>query len=303
MALARPENSDPDVTIVGAGPGGLASALLLAYSGLNVVIVEKSSEVGGRTKIIEQDGFKFDRGPTFFHYPEVIEEIFQAIGLDAHKELGLIPLDPSYKLIFGQGGSIEATSDLDEMTERVRELSGDENAEGFRKYVKENRRKLLRSKSSLQSPWKGPLDLLSRKAMEAVSVLRPWSSVAGDLERLFTDERVRLAMSFQTKYLGMSPFHAPSLFTILAFLEYEHGIFHAKGGLGNITNRMAEIATDLGVDIRLETSVEELLLDGKKVLGVRTNHGDILCDKVVMNADFANAMTTLVPNRKRRKWS
>jgi phytoene desaturase len=101
----------------------------------------------------------------------------------------------------------------------------------------------------------------------------------------------------------MSPFHAPSLFTILAFLEYEHGIFHAKGGLGNITNRMAEIATDLGVDIRLETSVEELLLDGKKVLGVRTNHGDILCDKVVMNADFANAMTTLVPNRKRRKWS
>ena len=64
MALARPENSDPDVTIVGAGPGGLSSALLLAYSGLNVVIVEKSSEVGGRTKIIEQDGFKFDRGPT-----------------------------------------------------------------------------------------------------------------------------------------------------------------------------------------------------------------------------------------------
>ena len=55
MALARPENSDPDVTIVGAGPGGLSSALLLAYSGLNVVIVEKSSEVGGRTKIIEQD--------------------------------------------------------------------------------------------------------------------------------------------------------------------------------------------------------------------------------------------------------
>ena len=137
--------------------------MLLAHSGLDVLVVEKCAEVGGRTKIIEQDGFRFDRGPTFFHYPEIIEEIFQAIGLDAHKELGLIPLDPSYKLVFGQGGSIEATSDLDEMTESVRSLSGDENAEGFRKYVTENRRKLARSKSSLQTPWNGVSDLFSRK--------------------------------------------------------------------------------------------------------------------------------------------
>ena len=303
MALSKSVNSNPDVTIVGAGPGGLASAMLMAYSGLDVLILEKAGDVGGRTKIIEQDGFKFDRGPTFFHYPEVIEEIFQAIGMDAHKELGLMPLDPSYKLVFGQGGSIEATSDLEEMTERIRHLSGDENAEGFRKYVEENRKKLSRSKSSLQSPWKGPLDLVSRKAMEALSILRPWSSVAGDLERLFSDERVRLAMSFQTKYLGMSPFQAPSLFTILAFLEYEHGIFHAKGGLGSITQRMADIARDLGVEIRLNTPVEELILDGKKVVGVKTRDGEVLCDKVVMNADFAHAMTELVPNEKRKKWS
>ena len=103
MALSKSVNSNPDVTIVGAGPGGLASAMLMAYSGLDVLILEKAGDVGGRTKIIEQDGFKFDRGPTFFHYPEVIEEIFQAIGMDAHKELGLMPLDPSYKLVFGQG--------------------------------------------------------------------------------------------------------------------------------------------------------------------------------------------------------
>jgi phytoene desaturase len=303
MAMSEAQRADPDVLIVGAGPGGLASAMLLAHSGLDVLVVEKCAEVGGRTKIIEQDGFRFDRGPTFFHYPEIIEEIFQAIGLDAHKELGLIPLDPSYKLVFGQGGSIEATSDLDEMTERVRSLSGEENASGFRKYVTENRRKLTKSKSSLQSPWNGVSDLFSRKALEAASVMRPWATVASDLKRLFPDERIRLAMSFQTKYLGMSPFQAPSLFTILAFLEYEHGIFHAKGGLGSITERMADIAIGLGADIQLSTPVEELLLDGKRVVGVRTEKGEIRCDKVIMNADFANGMTSLVPNDKRRRWS
>ena len=125
----------PTAIIVGTGPGGLASALLLAHSGVDVTMLEKESKVGGRTKLIHKDGYTFDRGPTFFHYPEVIEEIFQAIGRDAHEELGLMPLDPSYRLVYGAGGSIDATSDLDLMTERIRELAGDSNAEGFKKYV------------------------------------------------------------------------------------------------------------------------------------------------------------------------
>ena len=296
-------NSDQDVLIVGAGPGGLASALLLAHSGLKVRVIEKTPFIGGRTRIVEHNGFKFDNGPTFFHFPEVIEEIFQAIGKDAHKELGLIPLDPSYRLVFGKGGSIDATCDLEAMTERVRVLSGDKDAEGFKRYIAENRKKLNRSRGCLQTPWKGASDLLSKRAISAATVLRPWASVASDLDRLFEDERVSLAMSFQTKYLGMSPFHAPSLFTILAFLEYEHGIFHAKGGLGSITTRMGEIAKEMGVEFVLETEVDEVIIEGKAVKGVRTKDVDYMTDKVIMNADFAHAMTTMIPNQNRKKWS
>jgi len=293
----------PTALVVGAGPGGLASALLLQYSGVDVTIVEKGDAVGGRTRIIEKDGYKFDRGPTFFHYPEVIEEIFQAIGRDAHEELGLIPLDPSYRLVYGAGGSIDATSNLDEMTERVRELAGESNAKGFERYVKENRHKLAVSKACLQTPWYSFTNVFSKRALKVAGVLKPWSNVARDLSRLFDDERVRLAMSFQTKYLGMSPFHAPSLFTILAYLEYEHGIFHAKGGLGSITVKMAEIAEQMGVKIRLDSTVDELVFEGKKVTGVKIGKEVLSADKVVLNADFAHAMTTLVPNKMRKKWT
>ena len=101
-----PNPNSQHIVIVGAGPGGLAASLLLAKAGVNVTVVERSKKVGGRTKVIERDGFKFDLGPTFFHYTEVIEEIFQAIGKDAHKELKLNQLDLNYRLIFGQGGEL-----------------------------------------------------------------------------------------------------------------------------------------------------------------------------------------------------
>lgn len=293
----------PTAIIVGSGPGGLASALLLAHSGVDVTVLEKESQVGGRTKLVHKDGYTFDRGPTFFHYPEVIEEIFQAIGLDAHKELGLMPLDPMYRLVFGAGGHIDATSNLEQMTDSIRELAGEKNANGFKNYVKQNRKKLELSKQCLQTPWTSPLNVMSKRAIRVATVLKPWASVAGDLGKHFDDERIRLAMSFQTKYLGMSPFHAPSLFTILSFLEYEHGIFHAKGGLGSITARMGEIAREMGVDIRCDTPVKSLIYEGKTVTGVRIEGKEIHADKVVVNADFAHAMTTLVPDEKRKKWS
>ena len=293
----------PNVAIIGAGPGGLASALLLAKSGVDVTVFERSSAVGGRNKVFDRDGFKFDLGPTFFHYPEVIEDIFKALGMDAHEELNLHKLDLNYRLIFGQGGQLDCTSDLEQMTQRIGELSGQDNANAFKRYVEDNRNKLAKSKACLQEPWNGPTDLLSKRAMRVASVLRPQRSVAKDLMKLFDDDRLMLAMSFQTKYLGMSPFNCPSLFTMLAFLEYEYGIFHPLGGLGSVSERMASIAKDLGVTFRMNEAVESVIMDGKTIKGVRTQKGAFLADRVIMNADFANGMTQLFPDNVRKKWS
>ena len=298
-----PTSNSQHIVIVGAGPGGLAASLLLAKAGVNVTVVERSSKVGGRTKVIERDGFKFDLGPTFFHYTEVIEEIFQAIGKDAHKELKLNQLDLNYRLIFGQGGELDCTSDLDVMRDRIAVLSGEKDANAFVRYVEDNRKKLHRAKACLQEPWNGPRDIFSKRVMRAATVLRPTRSVASDLMRLFDDDRLMLAMSFQTKYLGMSPFNCPSLFTILAFLEYEYGIFHPTGGLGSVPVRMAEIAKEMGVQFRLGEAVEEVIMDGKTAVGVRTEKGTLMADRVIVNADFANAMTSIVPNKARKRWT
>ena len=95
-----------DVIIIGAGPGGLASAILLAAAGVKVKILERLPTIGGRTSSIEADGFKFDLGPTFFLYPRVLEEIFAAAGTCSAQEVEMVRLDPQYRIIFGAGGEI-----------------------------------------------------------------------------------------------------------------------------------------------------------------------------------------------------
>jgi phytoene desaturase len=127
--------------------------------------------------------------------------------------------------------------------------------------------------------------------------------VDGDLGRFFSDPRIRLAFSFQSKYLGMSPFQCPSLFTILSYLEYEHGVWHPVGGCSAITQAMARICREMGVEIRLSEGVDGLLFEGRNAVGVRTASGEHRTDAVVVNADFSHAMTRLVPDHLRRRWT
>ena len=290
------------VIIVGAGPGGLASAMRLAGSGADVRIIERLDRVGGRTSALQEEGFTFDLGPTFFLYPPVLEEIYRDAGYELMDEVPMVRLDPQYRLIFGAGGHLDATSDIQRMEAEIRRLSpGD--GDGFRRYLADNRRKFDRFRPVLQSSFSGWKDVLTPQMMKMLPVLRPWNSLSDDLGRHFSDPRLQLAFTFQSKYLGMSPFQSPSLFSILSFLEYEYGVWHPRGGLNAITADMAEKAREMGVSIHLSEPVEEVLFSGRRAVGVRTTRGTYPADAVVMNADFARAMTRMVPNRNRRRWT
>ncbi len=230
------------VAIVGAGPGGLAAALLLAKEGVPVTVFEKEPAVGGRTRVMRTPrGYSFDLGPTFFLYPRILADIFAACGERLQDHVALRRLDPQYRLVFEGGGTLEATPDLARLEAEVARLAPAD-ARNVRHFLDDNRRKLARFRPVLEQDFSSPLDLVSPAMLAALPSLRPFTSVDRDLRRYFADPRVRLAFSFQTKYLGMSPFRCPSLFTILSFLEYEHGVFHPIGGCGAVSEAMARLA-------------------------------------------------------------
>ena len=290
------------IVIVGAGPGGLAAAILLAKSGLEITVVEKRGTVGGRTSTIEQDGFKFDTGPTFFLYPRVLREIFAAAGRDLDEEVPMERLDPQYRLVFGSGGELLATPNIERMEKAIAALNpGD--ATRLHLFFRDNRDKLERFTPFLETPFESWRDLAKWEMLKMLPLLRPWRSLDADLRNYFHDDRIRLGFTFQSKYLGMSPFTCPSLFSILSFLEYEHGVFHPIGGCGAVSRAMARVAKDMGVKILLNEPVEEMLFNGRKASGVRTATQTLEADSVVVNADFAQAMQRLVPNNLRRRWT
>ena len=290
------------VIIIGAGPGGLATAMLLAKAGLEVTVIESQPRVGGRTSAIEGDGYRFDLGPTFFLYPQILEEIFTAVGCDLHREVPMKRLDPQYRLTFGAGGELLCVSDVERMVAEIAKLAPAD-APQFRRFMAYNRAKLEKLAPCLQTPFLGWTSLLQMRLLAVLPYLKPWKSLHAELAGFFRDPRLQLAFTFQSKYLGMSPFQCPSLFSILSFLEYEHGVWHPIGGCNALTRGMARVATEQGVTIRLSEPVEEILFDGRRAVGVRTATGELRADAVVVNADFGHAMTTLVPDRLRRRWT
>jgi len=291
------------VNIIGAGPGGLASAMLLARAGLRVRVLERLDVPGGRTSTIATPGgFRFDLGPTFFLYPQVLEEIFSTCGYDLRREVEMVRLDPQYRLIFGAGGQIDATPDVPRMEAEVSRLSPADRG-AFSRFMQANREKFARFAPFLQQPFESWLDLATPDLLKLMPLLKPWKSLDAELGTFFSDERIRLAFTFQSKYLGMSPFRCPSLFSILSFLEYEHGVYHPIGGCGAVSAAMARIAADMGVEIHYGEPVEAFDFTGRRITGVRTRRASYAADVTVVNADFARTMTRLVPDRLRRRWS
>lgn len=294
------------VAVVGAGPGGLSAAMLLAKAGADVTVYESRGSVGGRSSTIvghsDAGEFRFDIGPTFFLYPRVLADIFASCGRALDAEVELIRLDPQYRLVFEAGGVIDATGDLDRMAEQIARLSPAD-ALAFPRYMSQNRAKFSAFRPVMETPFDSIRDLCRPAVLRGLAQLRPHLSVDQDLSRVFKDERIRLAFSFQSKYLGMSPFNCPSMFTMLSFLEYEFGVFHPRGGTGAVMEAMARVARDLGVRFKLGEPVQRFLFSGRRATGVVTAAGQARFDAVVINSDFSQTMTKLVPDKLRRRWT
>ena len=281
------------IAVVGAGPGGLAVAMLLAHKGYEVTIYEKQAYVGGRTSEIKLGDYKFDMGPTFLNMLYIAEEIFELTGRDIHDYVDLIDLNPMYQLIY-HNKKINMTRDADEMIRQINELfPGNEGS--YERYMEQTQKKLEVLAPVLQAPMNKLTDLFNPKVMKAFKELEVGNSLVDTLSKFYNEEELQLAFTFQAKYLGMSPWESPGAFSILSYIEHAYGVYHIKGGINKLTEAMGRVVLESGGKILLNNGVKKLKTNGRKVTGLLLEDGqEIEADEVIINGDFAHAMTNLV---------
>jgi phytoene desaturase len=287
------EKQEMKATIIGAGIGGLATAAFLAREGLDVTVLEKNQEAGGRARVWEKDGFVFDMGPSWYLMPEIFEHFFEQFGKKVEDYYRLIRLDPSYRIFFWDE-VIDISADLEKNMKIFEELEED-GAEKLRKYLEQAQVKYEYLMEGLMyENLSGIRAMLSPRLMSAGWKLSILSNIDKIARKYFSNERARKILQYSIVFLGGNPKNTPALYSMISHIDFNLGVWYPYGGLGKIVDAALDLARTNGAELLFGTEVEKINVEGKEATSVLTNHGTFDTDILVSNADYPHTEIDLL---------
>jgi phytoene desaturase len=284
------------VVIVGAGLGGLATAIRLAAAGREVTVLEREAHPGGRAGRLSLDGYQFDTGPTVLTMPDLLADLLGSVGEELADWIPLTPLDPAYRAHFADGSNLDVITDTARMAGEVSRVCGPREADGYLRFV-DYARELWRLERAdfidrnLDQPW----DLLN---LNLLRLLRRggFRRLQTKVDQFFRDDRTRRIFSFQAMYAGLAPHDALALYCVISYLDTVAGVYFPRGGIHAVPRALAGVAEKYGVTIRYDTTVTGVETSGGRARGVTVEGGDLVpADVVVLNPDLPVAYRDLLP--------
>jgi phytoene desaturase len=298
------------VGVVGGGLGGLAAACTLAARGHKVVLWEKNDWLGGKAAVLEQDGFRFDMGPTILTVPRVLHRIFAEAGRSTADMLDLRRLDPQWRCFFDDGSVLDLTEDDAAMASSLAAFApGSQN--GYRDFIGMSAR--LHEVSEKFFFWRSvegitdTLDFsknLDIATLKDVLALRMGTTVAGQIRKRIGDKRVAQMLDHFVQYVGSSPFGSPAVLCGIAHMQTHDGVWYPMGGTRAVPVALEELARSLGVEFRTGLEVNRITTASGRVAGVETVDGDITpVSAVVSNMDSVRTYRELVGGAAERSFA
>ncbi|QBK31214.1 phytoene desaturase family protein [Roseitalea porphyridii] len=292
----------PHAIVIGAGFGGLAAAVRLTARGYRVTVIDKLDRIGGRAYVHEQDGFRFDAGPTIITAPFIFEALWELHGERMDDHVTLKPLEPYYTLRWDDGRTFRCWSDADRMREEIAAFDAGDIA-GYEDFLVESekcfRTGFLRM---IDEPFHSFGRMLAQ--MPHLIARRADRSVHALVSKYVRNENVRQSLSFHPLFIGGNPMRTSGVMSLISFLERKYGVHYAMGGTGALARGIADLAERHGTTYRLDTEVDEIVVRDGAARGVRLKGGETIeADCVVSNAEAGWTYTHLLRNHARKRWT
>jgi phytoene desaturase len=291
------------VIIIGAGLGGLSTAVRLQHSGCQVTVLEKQPRVGGRSNIIAEEGFRIDPGPTILVMKETFEELYSDIGLNLHDRIDLIQLDPNYRIYFHDDTHIDLYANMARLAAEVDRVEPGAGEKVFA-FLGANAVKYAVGMDFVTRNYDRITDLANLPAVWQMLRTGSQERLYSQVSKFFRSDKLRKAFSFHSMFLGLSPFDSLAMYSLITYADMVRGMFYPRGGIYSIIEDLVRIAEEKGAEIRTNNAVAEILIENKRARGVRLESGEILeADTIISNADLPYTYRHLVPAQHRKKYS
>lgn len=293
-----------NILVLGAGIGGLSTAIHLAAKGHKVTVLEKNPIVGGKMSEVRAEGFRFDTGPSVMTMKHVFEDLFRTAGRRMEDYLTFLPIDPLNRYFYPDGSRLDLSRDLSRTIEQIQRLEP-RDAEGYLAYLA-HAAKIHRITSPIftYGPPPSASSFLKVSPLDMLAV-DPFHTLQWDIERYVRHPKMRQLLGRFSTYVGSSPFLSPAALAVIAHVELTEGVWYPKGGIYEIARAYEKLARELGVDVRLNARVKEVKLDGKKITGILMEDGEFLpAGTVVSNIDVTTTyelMNSPIAEARRRK--
>jgi phytoene desaturase len=288
--------------VIGSGFGGLAAAVRLRVRGYRVTVLEALDQPGGRARVFRRDGFSFDAGPTVITAPYLLEELFQLAGRSLSDYATLVPVDPFYRVLFSGGEHFDYVGDEERLLAGIAEFEP-RDVDGYRRLAAHAERIFDVGYTGLaDQPFHRAADML--RVLPAMVRLESHRTVYGLVSRYIRDERLRRVFTFEPLLVGGNPFSTTSIYLLIHWLERKWGVHFAMGGTASLVSALVKLLEELGVEVRLNSPVEEIEVESGRAVAVRTAGGErIACDVVVSNADPTHVYSSLIAPQHRKRHS
>ena len=287
------------VGVIGAGFAGLSAASYLARDGYEVTLYEKHDRVGGRARFFEQDGFRFDMGPSWYWMPDTFERYFADFGKSVSDFYTLQKLDPGFRIYFGKGDLLDVPADPEALQQTLEALEPG-SAAAYRRFMEDAARKYRVGMQDLvDKPCLHPAEFLSWKVLRGAMQMQLFTPFDRFVRRYFKHEKIIRLMEFPVLFLGAAPEKTPALYSMMNFAGLELGTFYPEGGMYAIVAGMEKLAIELGVDIQRNATIEAIDTNGQTSSGIKLNGKTRAHEVVVSAADYHHTDTKLLSSELR----